>query len=161
MPKPDPVQPANDAARNLARLLLSTARFAALAVLDPATSTPALSRISIACDLHGAPMSLISSLSMHHGALVTNAAAAIMVGEPGPKGDPLTYPRLMVQGVAHLIPRGDPEYDALRDHWLAEHPKSRLYIDFADFGFVRFAVISAMLNGGFGKAFRLIPDDLA
>ncbi len=32
---------------------------------------------------------------------------------------------------------------------------------YAPFGFVRFAVTSAMLNAGFGKAFRLIPDDLA
>jgi heme iron utilization protein len=160
MQRTDPVLPADEAARAMASALLSTAGFAALAVLDPVTGTPAISRIAFARDPSGTPMSLISSLSAHHAALLANPAAAILVGEPGPKGDPLTHPRLMLQGIASFVPRTDSAHVGLRDHWLAQHPKSKLYIDFADFGFVRFAVISAMLNGGFGKAFRLAPDDL-
>ena len=161
MQKTDPVQPAHQGARALASALLSGAGFAALAVLDPVTGAPAISRIAFARDPTGMPLSLISSLSAHHAALRANPAAAIMVGEPGPKGDPLTHPRLMLQVSASFIPQGDPAHAGLRDHWLERHPKSKLYIDFADFGFVRFAVTSAMLNGGFGKAFRIAPDDLA
>ena len=51
--------------------------------------------------------------------------------------------------------------DALRAHYLATHPKAKLYIDFADFNFVGFEVEAGHLNGGFGKAFRLTPADLA
>jgi putative heme iron utilization protein len=48
----------------------------------------------------------------------------------------------------------------LRAHWLKGHPKAALYIDFADFAFVRLTPESALLNGGFGRAFRLSPEDL-
>ncbi len=161
MQKIDPVSPADDAARAMAADLMSKADFASLAVIDPVTGTPAISRIAFACGPSGAPMSLISSLSAHHGALRGNPAAAIMVGEPGPKGDPLTHPRLMLQVTASFVARTDPAHGVLRAHWLSKHPKSTLYIDFTDFSFVRFSVTSAMLNGGFGKAFRLTPEDLA
>jgi hypothetical protein len=33
-------------------------------------------------------------------------------------------------------------------------------MDFGDFGFVRLVPLSAFLNGGFGRAVRLAPDDL-
>jgi hypothetical protein len=33
-------------------------------------------------------------------------------------------------------------------------------MDFGDFGFVRLVPQSAFLNGGFGRAVRLAPDDL-
>ena len=49
---------------------------------------------------------------------------------------------------------------ALRARWLAGHPKSRLYVDFADFSFVVVEVEAAHLNGGFGRAFLLAPGDL-
>ena len=50
---------------------------------------------------------------------------------------------------------------AFRDQYLKTQPKARLYVDFADFGFVRFRVISGALNGGFGKAYELTASDLA
>lgn len=161
MAKPDPVATADDAALVLARKLLSDARFAALAVIDKATLTPAISRIALAADRGGGLMSLVSSLSAHHASLVANPACAILMGEPGPKGDPLTYPRLMLQAVAGFVARADTAHADLRRQWLTLHPKSKLYVDFVDFGFVRFAVTSAMLNAGFGKAFRLTSGDLA
>ena len=59
-------------------------------------------------------------------------------------------------------PYGDaPSGSAIaRDQWLATHPKAKLYVDFGDFGFVRLRPLSAFLNGGFGRAVRLAPDDL-
>ena len=156
----DPVSPADDAACHRARALLGAARFAALAVIDPATGTPALSRIAFGLDADLVPQTLISSLSAHHAALLATPACALMVGEPGPRGDPLTHPRLMLQAVAQFVDRNADTHLAQRDHWLTGHPKSRLYVDFVDFSFVRFDVTSAFLNGGFGKAFRLSPQDL-
>lgn len=159
--KRDPIAQADDLACETARQLLAAARFASLAVIDPATGTPGISRIAFGLDQRGAPLSLISALSAHHQALVATPACALMVGEPGPKGDALTHPRLMLQATATIIDHGDAGRADLRSHWLGRHPKSLLYIDFADFSFVRFEVTSALLNAGFGKAFRLAADDLS
>ncbi len=49
---------------------------------------------------------------------------------------------------------------ALREYYLNLYPKARLYYDFEDFRLMRFTPQSALLNGGFGKAFRLEPSDL-
>ena len=161
MPKrPDPVAPADDAGRAQARALLAAARFGALAYTDPETGTPAISRIAVGLDPEGQPLSLISQLSAHHAGLSAHPLAALMVGEPGPKGDPLTHPRVMIRVEARFIDRAAPEHTALRARWLADHPKAGLYIDFADFGFVRLRPLAAFLNGGFGRAMRLDPADL-
>ena len=63
--------------------------------------------------------------------------------------------------VRHGDATDDANHKALRDHYLAQRPKSKLYIDFADFFFARFDVTRAFLNGGFGKAFNLTHADLA
>ena len=61
-PRPDPVQPADDDARALARDLLTNARHAALAYTDPATGTPGISRIAFGLAPDGCPLTLVSSL---------------------------------------------------------------------------------------------------
>lgn len=95
-----------------------------------------------------------------HGALRANPACALLLGEPGEKGDPLTHPRLMIRARARFIAPDDPNRPALRAHWLKGHPKATLYIDLPDFAFVRLEPLSALLNGGFGKAFRFSAEDL-
>ncbi len=159
--RPDPVQPADAEARALAQGLLQNARHAALAYTDPATGTPGISRIAFGLGPDGMPVTLVSALSAHHAALVAHPAAAVMVGEPGDKGDPLTHPRLMLRVTAEFVDRADPDHAALRDHWLTHHPKAKLYIVFADFTFARLRPVSALLNGGFGRAHHLSPADLA
>jgi putative heme iron utilization protein len=158
--RPDPVQRADMAAAAQARRLLADARFGALAFTDPDTGTPGISRIAVGLDAAGGPVTLISSLSGHHAALMHNPAAALMVGEPGPKGDPLTHPRLMLRVRARFVDRTGADHAAMRESWLSTHPKARLYVDFGDFGFVRLLPQAAFLNGGFGRALRLEPDDL-
>jgi len=154
------IRPTDDDARRMARDLMDGATFAALGVLDPETGSPMLSRIAVACDTDGLPVSLISTLSAHAQALAANPAASLLLGEPEDRGDPLTHPRLTVQVQAERIGRDDAGFPALRDHYLARRPKSKLYIDFADFFFYRFRPDRAFLNGGFGKAFHLTADDL-
>jgi hypothetical protein len=155
----DPVRPADPAARTAARGLLGQARHAALGYTDPLTRTPGISRIALGL-ADGLPVTLISALSAHHAGLAAHPDCAILVGEPGAKGDPLTHPRLMIQARASFIPRTDPAHPHLRDGWLATHPKAKVYIDFADFVFVRLIPQQILLNAGFGQAFRLTPDDL-
>ncbi len=158
--KTDPIRPTDDEARHLAQGLLTNARHAALAVIDPESGGPFVSRIAIGRAPDGAPVTLISSLSHHTSALAATPSCSILVGEPGSKGDPLTHPRLTVQCTARFIPRDDPRHGDLRATWLRDHPKAKLYIDFGDFGFVLLEVRAAFLNGGFGKAYRLTPEDL-
>ncbi|MGI1662511.1 HugZ family protein [Palleronia sp. KMU-117] len=161
MAETSPIRPTDDEARALARRLLDGARFGALGVRDPETGAPVVTRIAVATTPDGAPLTLISDLSQHTRALRADPACSLLVGEPGPKGDPLTHPRLTIQAHAAFIDRRGPGQAALRAHYLAQQPKAKLYIDFGDFSLVRLMPTGAYLNGGFGKAFVLTPEDLA
>jgi len=155
-----PIRPTDDDARQMAQDLLANAEYAVLAFLDPESGAPSTSRIALALGPDGTPISLVSQLSAHSRGLSNDGRCSLLVGEPGAKGDPLTHPRLTVQAVARDVGRDDPGFVPLRDHYSKLRPKSKLYIDFADFYFVRFDVSAAFLNGGFGKAFNLTPADL-
>lgn len=157
---PDPIRPTDDEARALARDLIATARFGALGVIDPATGFPAVTRVALGSGPEGGLFTLVSGLSAHSRALRADPRVSLLVGEPGPKGDPLTHPRLSLQAEALPLPPADPRRDATRARWLADHPKAKLYIDLPDFFFVEFRVIAGALNGGFGRAFRLEAADL-
>jgi len=146
------LRPVDDEARGIARDLLAKARFGALGVmLDGA---PFVTRIAV--NAEGSLISLVSTLSQHTAALKADPRCSLLIGEPGPKGDALTHARLTLQADAELVGRDD----ALRGRWLKAHPKAKLYIDFGDFGFVRFQVRGAFLNGGFGYACALSAEDL-
>ena len=157
---PDPFQPADDDARQLAHSLLTGATQAALAVIRPGTALPSVSRIALATAPDGAPLSLVSSLAPHTAALQTTPDCALLLGDPGGKGDPLIHPRLTLHARATLIDRDHADHTALRAHYLARRPKSQLYIDFPDFRLVRFAITDGLLNAGFGKAYLLADSDI-
>ncbi|RCS25590.1 HugZ family protein [Phyllobacterium salinisoli] len=146
-------------ARRLAKTLLRTARYGALAVLDSRSGWPLASRVALATDIDGAPVVLVSALSSHTPALLADSRSSLLLGEPG-KGDPLAYPRITLLCSARRIGRDDPDYERLRRRYLNRHPKARLYVDLGDFSFFRFHLEGANLNGGFGKAFVLTREDL-
>jgi hypothetical protein len=157
--RPDPVRPADDAARALAQDLM-TLGHAALAWTDPDTRTPGISRITFARDPVAGPLTLISGLAPHFRALRANPDCALLLGEVGDKGDPLTHPRLMIQARASFVAPDDPDRLSLRTRWLARNPKAQVYIDLPDFAFVRLTPTTALLNGGFGRAHRINVADL-
>ena len=157
--RPDPVAAADADARALALSLMATGH-AALAWTDPETSTPGISRIAFAHDPQVGPLTLISALAPHFRALRETPDCAVMLGEVGPKGDPMTHPRLMIRARAVFIAALATERSALRDRWLARNPKATIYIDLPDFAFVCLAPQSALLNAGFARAFRLTAGDL-
>ncbi len=155
-----PIRPTDDEARDLARSLIAAARHAALGVLHPDTGLPFVTRVALGQSPDGAPLTLISSLALHTRALRASPMASLLIGEPPAKGDPLAFPRLTLTATASFIERGGEEHEKLRRHYLVTQPKAKLYIDFADFSFVCFRALTAALNGGFGKAYELGPDDL-
>ncbi|MEM0922183.1 MAG: DUF2470 domain-containing protein [Pseudomonadota bacterium] len=153
----DVLQPVDDAARRASKTFLRTARFGALATLDPGTGIPMASRVSLATSGDGAPLFLISQLSGHFGALEADSRASLLLGEPG-RGDPLAHPRITVFGQASRV--FETERMALRARFLARHPKAELYVDFGDFAFWRLEPEGASYNGGFGKAYAMAREDL-
>lgn len=154
-----PIRETNDEARQLGRQLLGEAKFAALATLEPDTGHPLVSRVAFGLDYAGQPVSLMSTLAYHTKALAKNDVCSLLVGEPG-KGDPLAHPRITLQAKAVGLEKASQDYAQTREHYLKQHPKAALYVDFGDFFLFRFTIESAYLNGGFGKAFVLYADDL-
>jgi heme iron utilization protein len=156
---PDPVQPADAEARALAHQLLLLGH-AALAWEDPDTGTPGISLIGFARDPEVGLLTLVSGLAPHFRALRDRPDCALLLGEVGGKGDPLTHPRLMIRARAAFIAPDDPVRPGIRARWLERNPKATAYIDLPDFAFVRLTPVSALLNGGFARAFRLERQDL-
>ena len=152
----DPTPPANEAEKTTAQGFLRLPH-GALSYIA-ADGFPGISRIALGQDETGAPLTLISALAPHFAGLKAHPDCALLLGEPGPKGDPLTHPRLMLRATASFA--NDKERPALRELWLSTHPKAKLYIDFTDFAFVRLTPVDALLNAGFGKARRLSAQDL-
>lgn len=153
----DPYLPMDDAARSLLAQL-KRAPYAALSVLR-ADGTPSVTRIALALEIaqdpDSAPATLVSDLSMHTKALRECPACALLIGEPGAKGDPLTHPRLTLHCRAAFVAQGSDAHAELRAQYLAQRPKAKLYVDFTDFNFVRFEVVDGLLNAGFGKAYNV------
>jgi putative heme iron utilization protein len=157
-PKIDPIRPTDDAARAQSKALIRVARSGSLATLDE-TGHPFASLTSLATDVNGEPLILVSQLSTHTSNLARDRRASLLVATGG-KGDPLAHPRLSVKVVAKPVRRDSEEGARIRRRFLSRQPKAALYVDFPDFGFVRLEIQGASLNGGFGKAYELDRDDL-
>lgn len=157
--KKDVLRPTDDEAIRLARRLLRASRFGALAVIEPDTGAPSASRVATATDPDGAPLILVSTLSVHTGGLLADPRCSLLLGEPG-KGDPLAHPRISISCLARRLDRDGDEGTRARRRYLNRHPKASLYVDFGDFAFFRLEPQRASLNGGFGKAYALERGDL-
>ena len=157
--KTDVLRAVDDEARRLAKELVRTARYAALAALEPGTGHPLSSRVALATDLDGTPVILTSTLSGHTAAILADPRCSLLCGEPG-KGDPLAHARITLFTKAVRIERGSSDHARLRRRYLARHPKAELYVDFGDFSFFLLEIVKASLNGGFGKAYELATEDL-
>ena len=153
MKKPEPINPTDDEARALAKNIMDVARHGALAVTRK-DGVPYVARVAVLAD-QGNLLTLISTLSAHTTALRSTPSCAILIGEPGPKGDPLTHPRMTLTCTAEVVEKAN-----YKSRWLASIPKAQLYYDFTDFLMFRLVPSEIRLNGGFGKAFQLAPSDL-
>jgi heme iron utilization protein len=135
--------------------LLRTVRSGALATLDAGSGYPFATLVSVATDLDGSPVMLLSALSAHRRNIEADPRVSLLLSQGG-KGDPLAHPRLTLIGRA-AVSAGD---DRPRRRFLARHPKSALYADFGDFSFFVVAIEGGHLNGGFARAAKLSPEEL-
>ena len=154
----DPIRPTDATARGLAKTLLRSARSAALATLTR-DGHPFASLTSLATDVDGTPLILISALSGHTGNLEADPRASLLLA-PGGKGDPLAHPRITLLARAEKVERDSEDGRRIRRRFLARQPKASLYADFPDFSFFALRLERASLNGGFGKAYELEASDL-
>jgi putative heme iron utilization protein len=145
MPQP-PSPPSDFDPIATAKDLLRTIRAGALATLDVTAGFPFASLVTVATDLDGAPLLLMSRLAAHTRNLEADPRASILLSQGG-KGDPLAHPRLTVVGT--LARTEEPR---VRARFLSRHPKATLYADFPDFSFWRMELRGAHLNGGFARA---------
>ncbi|NIX75283.1 HugZ family protein [Microvirga terricola] len=155
----DPTLPVDDEARLLAKRLLRTARAGALATNDGASGFPFASLVSVGTTIDGTPIILTSQLSVHTKLLEADARCSLLLSDIG-KGDPLAHPRMTLLTKAQRLEPGSDEAQAIRQRYLMQHPKAALYVDFPDFAFWRLNVTSAVLNGGFGRAYRMVRTDI-
>lgn len=155
----NPIRPTTPEAIQLAKALMRTSRYGALAVLDSVTGRPLASRVVVATDVDGTPIILVSGLAAHTPGLIAHPACSLLLGETG-KGDPLAHPRITLHCTARKVDRSSEDYPQTRRRYLNHNPKGSLYVDLGDFVFFRLVVESASLNGGFGKAFNLTHADL-
>ncbi|MCF4129437.1 HugZ family pyridoxamine 5'-phosphate oxidase [Methylobacterium sp. SyP6R] len=142
----------------LAKSLLRKIRSGALATLERQGEheggAPFASLVTVATDVDGTPLLLLSRLSAHTLNLEADPRCSLLLSQGG-KGDPLAHPRLTVTGRAERS--AEPR---ARARFLARHPKAALYADFPDFAFFRLEVRAGHLNGGFAKAATLTAGEL-
>ncbi|RUW06483.1 MAG: HugZ family protein [Mesorhizobium sp.] len=155
----DVIRETDTEAVRLAKTLVRSARFGALAAIEPGTGAPLASRVGVATDIDGAPLILVSMLSAHTGALLADPRCSLLVGEPG-KGDPLAHPRISLVCQALRLERGSAGHARAERRYLNRNPKAKLYAGLGDFSIFRLEPERASLNGGFGKAYLLDRADL-
>jgi heme iron utilization protein len=131
------------------RTLLSLTSIATLSTLSRKhVGFPFGSLMPYALDVAGRPIFLISSMAMHTQNLKADPRASLFVEQTGADGDPLGAPRATLLGHVELVPQ--PDLAAAREQYLARHPNSSYWVDFADFNFFRLQPIDVYYVGGFG-----------
>jgi putative heme iron utilization protein len=133
------------------RSVLRSASTGSLATLT-AAGGPFASLVTVATDVDGAPLMLLSTLAVHTRNLDRDTRCSLLLVAPGGEGgDPLAGARATIEGRAERIAVGSTEFERMRGRFLARHPEAVGYAGFADFGFVRIVPETAHLVAGFGR----------
>jgi putative heme iron utilization protein len=151
-PQPPPVNQLSpgEATRGLMRRALK----ASLATLEAATGHPYASLVTIATDVDGTPLFLISTLALHTQNLKSDARASLLFDGTDAAGDPLAGGRVTVMGRAVKSER-----PTARERFLARQEHARGYADFPDFAFYELVPERAHYIGGFGRIVDIGPKD--
>lgn len=108
---------------------------------------PYVSLVTVACDVDGSPILLLSTLADHTRNIGRDQRVALLFDGTDGLANPQTGPRVTLEG---RIRREDGE--RLRRRFLAGHPKAALYAGFADFAIFCVEPGRAHWVGGFGRA---------
>ena len=122
---------------------------------QPDAAGPYASLVLVALDHDASPLLLISTLADHTRNLAGDARVSLLFDGTAGLDEPLTGPRVSVQGTAQRT--DDPRH---RARFLARHPGAAMYAGFKDFAFYRVAVSRAHLVAGFGRIPWIAGTDL-
>lgn len=135
---------------NAARALIRSLDRASLATLMRPDGTgpgsPYASLVMVALDHDLSPIMLISTLADHTRNLREDARASLLFDGTVGLDEPLTGPRVSLQGRVAVTTEARP-----RERYLARHPGAAMYAGFKDFAFYRMTVEAAHLVAGFGR----------
>lgn len=135
--------------------LVRRARSAALATaLAGDEGFPYASLVTVATDIDGSPVLLLSELSDHTRNLKADGRAALLFEEAAGLANPQTGARVTVLGTVRMT-----DDERQRRRFLARHPDA-FYAEFADFHIYAMTVSKAHWVGGFGKSVWFPADDL-
>lgn len=138
-----------------ARQLVRRALKAALATTLSGKSHPYVSLVTVATDMAGRPMILISRLAVHTQNILADDRVSLMFDGTDVAGDPLAGGRVTVIGRARKVDAANA-----RPRFLARHPLAEGYASFADFAFYEIEPMSAHFIGGFGRIVDIAGDAL-
>jgi|ERR671924_43559 putative heme iron utilization protein len=144
-----------DSAEARALLKLGRGSLGSLAERD-GTLFPFVSLVLPALSAEGEPILLLSDLSDHARNLQRDARASLLLDGTLELKEPLTGPRLTLIGEVHRS--ADQQADKAR--YLEVHPEAALYAGFGDFKLYRFRISEGLFVAGFGRIFRLKPEEL-
>ncbi|HIJ37702.1 MAG TPA: heme iron utilization protein [Rhodospirillaceae bacterium] len=129
------------------RQLMRNCRKAALATTLAGQARPYVSLVTVAFDMDGSPILLLSQLADHSRNIEADPRVALLFDGTQGHANPQQGPRVTLEG--RIEPDPSPP---LRRRFLAAHPAAKLYADFADFALYRVKAERAHWVGGFGKA---------
>ena len=148
----DHIPPPGDTARSLIR----RADRATLATrMRDTDGEPYASLVLTAAAHDGSPILLISGLAEHTKNIAADPRVSLLFDGTAGYDDPLTGPRVSVQGRAVAT-----DSAALRDRYLARHPSAAVYAGFGDFAFYAIMVERAHLVAGFGRIDWISAEEL-
>lgn len=152
-------QEASDSPGTIARHVMRAQDRATLATLArpdlPDAGGPYASLVLVALDHDASPILLISTLADHTRNIAADSRVSLLFDGTAGLDEPLTGPRVSVQGCA--VPTDDPRH---RVRFLARHPSAVMYAGFKDFAFYRVEVARAHLVAGFGRIHWIEAGDL-
>jgi hypothetical protein len=149
-----PLSPAADpsaaqARRFAVRGLIRGAAQAALGTLLPGPNglRPYVSLVTVATDIAGRPLLLLSTLSDHSRNIAGDDRVSLLFDGTRGYANPQQGPRVSLVGRIERCPE-----EHARRRFLARHPAAALYAGFADFAIFRVCDERAHWVGGFGRA---------
>ncbi|MGY8957946.1 MAG: HugZ family pyridoxamine 5'-phosphate oxidase [Alphaproteobacteria bacterium] len=146
MAKDPQLNHAETAAGRTARHLIRSCDRAALATRG-SDDWPYSSLVMCAALHSGAPVLLLSDLAEHSRNIRSDDRVSLLYDGTGGLDDPLTGPRVSVQGRAVQV----DDNPIHRSRFLARHLSAGDYVDFGDFHFYEIAMERAHLVAGFGQ----------
>ncbi len=117
---------------------------------------PYASLVLVACDPERCPLLLISDLAEHTANIRADARVSLLYDGTAGLDDPLTGPRVTLQGEAAQVVDA-----ALMELYLARHPSAKSYAEFTDFHLFRVRPTRAHLVAGFGRIHWIEASELA